>query len=122
MWERAKREASQPRILLATSVGGHNICATLEGALGAALTLRGAAVDFLLCDGLPGCMLTKVGSENPERVANSDNARTLFVLCAVWLLGHQSAGVGCSLVKQVLDGRGSARGRNLCKELLDRQR
>jgi len=53
-------------------VGGHNICVTLEGALGVALTLRGAAVDFFLCDGLPACMLTKIGSESAERVANSD--------------------------------------------------
>jgi hypothetical protein len=75
LWEKAKKEAGQPRVLLATSAGGHNICVTLEGALGVALTLRGAAVDFLLCDGLPACMLTKIGKESPEQVAGSDTRK-----------------------------------------------
>ncbi len=41
-----------PRILLATSLGGYWAGTTLESVLGMALTLRGADVDVLLCDGI----------------------------------------------------------------------
>ena len=46
----------KPRILLATSVGGHVGAATLDSLLALALTLREANVDVLLCDEvLPAC-------------------------------------------------------------------
>lgn len=45
-----------PKVLIATSTGGNWACSSLESLLGAALTLRGADVSFLLCDGvLPAC-------------------------------------------------------------------
>jgi len=45
-----------PRILLATGVGGHVPVATMDSLLAAALTIRGAQVHMLLCDGaLPAC-------------------------------------------------------------------
>lgn len=40
------------RLLLATGVGGYMAGATVESLLGVALTLRGAYVEVLLCDGL----------------------------------------------------------------------
>ena len=47
---------TKPRILLATSVGGHVGAATLDSLLALALMLRGAKVDVLLCDEvLPAC-------------------------------------------------------------------
>lgn len=49
------------RILIATGTGGHLPSLTLESLLGVALSLRGAAVDFLLCDGaLPACMMCEI--------------------------------------------------------------
>ncbi len=49
------------RILIATGTAGHLPSMTLESLLGVALPLRGAAVDFLLCDGaLPACMMCEI--------------------------------------------------------------
>jgi hypothetical protein len=46
------------RILVATSTGGHATAAAIESLLAISLTMRGAAVDVLLCDGaLPACQL-----------------------------------------------------------------
>ena len=72
-WEEAKRQAATgPRVLLATSMGGFNHGAMTDKALAIALTLRGAKVDFFLCDGVPGCHLTKIGKESPARVIETD--------------------------------------------------
>lgn len=56
-WEKARRAArGGPKILLATNVTGFQHASLTEAVLGAALTLRGAEVHFLVCDGvLPGC-------------------------------------------------------------------
>lgn len=44
------------KVLIATSTGSNWPCSALESVLGIALTLRGADVRFLLCDGvLPAC-------------------------------------------------------------------
>ncbi len=52
-WDEALRKAQNgPRILIATSMGGETPAVSLESAIGAALTLRGANVHFLLCDAL----------------------------------------------------------------------
>ncbi len=58
-WQRARADAANgPNVLIATSHGGHRPSTTVEGLLAAALTLRGAHVHVLLCDGvLPACML-----------------------------------------------------------------
>jgi len=57
-WEKARAAAKGgPRILIVTSVGLHFAAAHLESLLAIALTLRGAEVDVMLCDGvLPACM------------------------------------------------------------------
>ncbi|MFQ5563982.1 MAG: capsule biosynthesis protein [Parvularculaceae bacterium] len=64
--------SGKKRVLIATSMGGFNQGAVTEKALAIALTLRGAVVDIFLCDGAPGCQLTKIGSEPPERVVKTD--------------------------------------------------
>mgnify|MGYP000409442743 CR=1 FL=1 len=58
-WRRARRAArAGPRILMATNTTGARHAAMLEGSIAIALTLRGAAVDFLVCDGvLPACQM-----------------------------------------------------------------
>src|SRR5215210_7799336 len=56
-WDAARKAARNgPKILIATSVGGHKPVVAVETALAMALTLQGAEVHFLLCDGaLPAC-------------------------------------------------------------------
>lgn len=57
VWDPAKLSASYgPRVLIATGTGSNWPCSSFESLLGVALTLRGADVRFLLCDGvLPAC-------------------------------------------------------------------
>src|SRR4051812_25152907 len=57
-WRAARTAAeSGPRVLIATSIGGHAPLLTVESLLAVALTLRGARVHLLLCDeSLPACM------------------------------------------------------------------
>jgi hypothetical protein len=51
-WDQARQAAAGgPRVLLVTSVGSYAHAVTLESALAVALTLRGAEVHVLLCDG-----------------------------------------------------------------------
>jgi hypothetical protein len=70
LWRKACRAAADgPRVLIATAVGGHPQMTVLESALAAALTLRGANVDILLCDHeLPGCLRAKIAGIDPERM------------------------------------------------------
>jgi hypothetical protein len=52
LWESARTAAEGgPRVLLATAIGSYAHAVTLESALAAALTFRGAEVHALLCDG-----------------------------------------------------------------------
>ena len=51
-WQSARAAAAGgPRVLMATSIGAYAHAITLESALAAALTFRGAEVHALLCDG-----------------------------------------------------------------------
>jgi hypothetical protein len=52
LWQSARAGAQGgPRVLMATAIGSYAHAATLESALSAALTFRGAEVHALLCDG-----------------------------------------------------------------------
>src|SRR5688572_5502038 len=52
LWDDARRAAQGgPRVLMATAIGSYAHAVTLESALAAALTFRGAEVHALLCDG-----------------------------------------------------------------------
>src|SRR5688572_21583207 len=52
LWESARAAAQGgPRVLMATSIGSYAHAVTLESALAAALTFRGAEVHALVCDG-----------------------------------------------------------------------
>jgi hypothetical protein len=53
-------------------MGSFNQGAVTEKALAIALMLRGATVDVFLCDGAPACQLTKIGSEPPEKISETD--------------------------------------------------
>jgi hypothetical protein len=52
LWQSARNAAQGgPRVLMATAIGSHAHAITLESALAAALTFRGAEVHALMCDG-----------------------------------------------------------------------
>lgn len=56
-WDSARAGARGTRVLIATSTGGHGAVTPIESTLAASLTLRGAQVEFLLCDSaLPACL------------------------------------------------------------------
>jgi hypothetical protein len=57
LWSAARQaSADGPRVLMASSIGSYAHAVTLESALAAALTFRGADVHALLCDSaLPAC-------------------------------------------------------------------
>lgn len=60
-WEEARAQACGPRVLVATSVGGHLGVSSVDGALAIALALRGARPSVLLCDGaMPACMACEI--------------------------------------------------------------
>lgn len=57
-WRTSLATAGGPKVLIATGVGGHSVSSTLDSVLAVALTLRGARVHGLLCDGaLPACLI-----------------------------------------------------------------
>jgi len=59
--------------LVASSMGGYPLGALLESVLAVALTLRGAQVDILLCDGLlAACQLTEIQNVSPLELAEAD--------------------------------------------------
>ena len=63
LWREAMRaRQGGARILIPTCVGGHIAMTHVESVLAVALTLRGADVEFLLCDGaLPACVACEAG-------------------------------------------------------------
>jgi hypothetical protein len=79
------REAARggQKVLLATSVGGMKWVGVVDGLLAAALTLRGADVHALLCDGvLPACeMLTYENTPDIEGFAQNGIGRDCCEAC-----------------------------------------
>lgn len=81
-WEAARAAAmGGPKVLLATSLGGHDGVTPVESLLAVALTLRGAEVHLLLCDAfLPACMLATL--RKPEHHARFVTEGPQSHLCA----------------------------------------
>ena len=60
IWDGAREGATGPRVLIATGNAGHLGLAAMDSLLGVALTLRGAQVDYLVCDEvLPACQMAE---------------------------------------------------------------
>lgn len=60
--ESVRKSPGAPRVLLATGTAGYPLGSIVESSLAAALTLRGACVDVLICDGvLPACQQSDFG-------------------------------------------------------------
>lgn len=108
-WRNALRHSgkSPERVLIATGTGGHLPSLTLESLLGVALSLRGAAVDFLLCDGaLPACMMCEINwySDVPAfaRLGPTDRCRSCHAPAAHMLDDAGLSHLGLS--SQLTDG------------------
>src|SRR4051812_36389993 len=73
-WESAVASASGPVVVLGSHTGMHGAVVTLDSVLAVALTLRGAQVKLVLCDGiLQGCLMTTYSDlMRPEVVANRE--------------------------------------------------
>jgi hypothetical protein len=71
---RALRAAARgPRVLIATNIGSWQHGMALDSVLGAALTLRGARVDFMQCDALlPACQAMEIGVVSPAKLASAE--------------------------------------------------
>jgi hypothetical protein len=76
-------QAGGPRVLIATTVGGHMAMNALDSFLAVALTLSGARVDVLLCDGvLPACMACDITLyPNQDRFLRDGPSRTFCPHC-----------------------------------------
>lgn len=60
-------KGNQTRVLIVTGGGGYAAAKQIESLLAVALTLRGASVEVLLCDGiLPGCFQTTIDWDRDE--------------------------------------------------------
>ena len=78
----SKSSASAPKILIATSTGSNWPCSSFESLLGVALTLRGAKVSFLLCDGtLPACQECSSSLMSPKRLVQQGPRGLLCASC-----------------------------------------
>jgi len=84
LWNSARASAQGgPRVLLATAIGSYAHAVTLESALAAALTFRGAEVHALLCDGsMTACAECEASLyPNIERFARHGPSRDLCRNC-----------------------------------------
>lgn len=84
LWNKSVEQSQQgPSILIPTSVGGFSAGVILESLLGVALTLRGAKVRFLLCDGvLPACLQVHAGKvKSPEVISSYKLAKEICPSC-----------------------------------------
>jgi hypothetical protein len=60
---------SKPRICVATTMPGYEHACALDWVLAQALDVRGADVEFLVCDkGVAVCQMTKIGRATPESI------------------------------------------------------
>ncbi|MFY9941872.1 MAG: hypothetical protein WAK57_06835, partial [Desulfobacterales bacterium] len=83
-WQQARLAAADgPRVLIATSTGGHGMAAPVESLLAMALTLRGASVSILLCDAfLPACSMATLGEiASPTEFIQSGLSNTKCPKC-----------------------------------------
>jgi hypothetical protein len=85
-WEAARAAARHgPKVLIATSTGALTSVTPIESLLAVALTLRGADVHILLCDGvLPACLMcqmTEKPTPEPAELARHGPQRSLCAPC-----------------------------------------
>jgi hypothetical protein len=112
----AKANAATPKVLLATSVGGHAASSIFDSYLAVALTARGARCDVALCDAaLPACLAAEyTWYPNPALFARHGSRDDLCTAClapAEKLFGAPGLGLVVHRYSELLtrDERGRAR-------------
>jgi hypothetical protein len=96
LWESARAAAADgPRVLMASAIGSYAHAVTLESALAAALTFRGAEVHALLCDTeMPACAECEASLyPNVQKFADHGPARDLCRDC-LWPAERVYAALG----------------------------
>jgi hypothetical protein len=69
LWTKALENADGPVVLIGSNTGMHGAVITMDSVLAAALTLRGARVRFVLCDGvLQGCLMANYSESLPPKL------------------------------------------------------
>ena len=105
-------KTNAPRILIASSTGSHWAMTGFESVLGAALKLRGASVEALLCDGiLPACQECDIRLFPDNRLVEEGAAplcRTCFtpakeMFSELGIIVRRYSAFFCSEKKQELD-------------------
>ncbi len=92
-WEQirdtVRADPAAPKVLIATTTGGHLAALQFDTMLAIALTLRGADVRLLLCDAaLPACMIDQHDwYPNRTRFTESDGERPVCRAC--WPVGEK---------------------------------
>ena len=95
-----KNESVDQKILIATGGGGYAAAKQIESLLAAALTLRGAKVEVLLCDGiLPACFQATIDWDSDEKKFSESGTSRLN--CATCFSGAQRTfnNIGISIIK-----------------------
>jgi predicted nucleic acid-binding protein len=108
------------RVLIATSVGSHLPGTSLESVLGAALALRGAEPEVLLCDGvLPACLACDITwYPNPTLFVRHGPTRDLCRHCFTpGALMYQSLGLPVHTYSSQVTAEESAEAARLAAEL-----
>jgi hypothetical protein len=108
LWGSARKAAlGGPRVLMATSIGSYAHAITLESALAAALTFRGAEVHALLCDGAMTACAECEASLYPNLERFVQRGPRLPMACRASL---RPAWAPRSSVRRLVDGPAARRG------------
>lgn len=83
LWKEQASSADGPKVLIGSNTGMHGAVSTMDSVLSASLTLAGARVSRVFCDGvLQGCLIATHGTATPpEMVANRGLISTLCKAC-----------------------------------------
>lgn len=107
----AAGDAAARRVLVATTVGGNLATLQFDAMLAVALTLRGAKVEFLLCDAaLPACMMAQHDwYPDPRRFLAHGSHEDICKACHPVGAAHLAAlGLTIHRLSDLVDGTGRA--------------
>jgi hypothetical protein len=82
-WKSAVKSADGPKVLVASNTGMHGAVSTFDSVISAALTMRGARVSRVFCDGvLQACLIPTYGEATPpEMLADRQLVNRLCKAC-----------------------------------------
>lgn len=118
-WSQALASRAGQRVLIATSVGGHTQFTVVESAIAAALTLRGANVDVLVCDGaLSACQRAKITGINPSELSAYGLGKDFCPGCRIAGEAVMSIpGISCIQYSGILDDEDREKAKQIAETL-----